>query len=487
MTNTRLSNPWRRRTVTLGLMALCATVECSGSTPPNIVLIYIDDLGWRDLGIMGSQYYETPNIDALASQGVRFMQAYSNAPNCAPARASLLSGQYPPRHGVYTVGSAERGDARLRQLMPVRNRTELDLGIVTIAEALASAGYVSGHVGKWHLGGSGFLPSQQGFEWAVAGDASGSPPSYFHPYEGGERSLPDLDAGAPGEYLTDRLTDEAIRFLDTHHDRPFFLYLSHYGVHTPIQAKPELIERYRAKGGQAGHDNPTYAAMVHSVDEGVGRIQHRLDALGLAENTVVIFFSDNGGFGPVTSMSPLRGSKGMLYEGGIRAPLIVKWPGVTDGGSSSDVPVIGIDLYPTILTMAGVAPPDDHPLDGVSLAPLLRGEAQLSERPLFWHFPAYLEADTSVSGPWRTTPAAAVRVDDDKLVTFFEDGRGELYDLAEDIGETRDLADEMPARAGRLRSILEQWWRDTDAWLPTEANPLYDPDHAASPGSPRSP
>ncbi len=227
--------------------------------------------------------------------------------------------------------------------------------------------------------------------------------------------------------------------------------------------------------------------MVHSVDEGVGRIQHQLDALGPAENTIVIFFSDNGGFGPVTSMSPLRGSKGMLYEGGIRAPLIVKWPGVTDGGSSSDVPVIGIDLYPTILTMAGVAPPDDHPLDGVSLAPLLRGEAQVSERPLFWHFPAYLEADTSVSGPWRTTPAAAVRVDDDKLVTFFEDGRGELYDLAEDIGETRDLADKMPARAGRLRSILEQWSRDTDVGLPTETNPSYDPDHAASPGSPRSP
>ena len=253
------------------------------------------------------------------------------------------------------------------------------------------------------------------------------------------------------------MTDEAIRFLDTHRDRPFFLYLSHYGVHTPIQAKPELIAQYRATRGHAGHDNPTYAAMVHSVDEGVGRIQRRLEALGLAENTVVIFFSDNGGFGPVTSMSPLRGSKGMLYEGGIREPLIVKWPGITNGGSLSDVPVIGIDLYPTMLAMAGVAPPDDHPLDGVSLAPLLRGEAQLPERPLLWHFPAYLETDGSVSGPWRTTPAAAVRVDDYKLVTFFEDGRDELYDLAEDIGETRDLADEMPERAGHLRSILEQW------------------------------
>ena len=434
---------------------------------------------------MGSQYYETPNIDALASQGMRFMQAYSNAPNCAPARASLLSGQYQPRHGVYTVGTSERGDARLRKLIPVRNRTELDLDIVTIAEALAPAGYVSGQVGKWHLGGPGFLPPRQGFEWAVAGDASGAPPSYSHPYERGDRSLPDLEAGESGEYLTDRLTDEAIRFLDTHHDRPFFLYLSHYGVHTPIQAKPELIERYRAKRGHAGHDNPTYAAMVHSVDESVGRISDRLDELGLAENTVVIFFSDNGGFGPATSMTPLRGSKGMLYEGGIREPLIVKWPGVTENGSVSDVPVIGIDLYPTVLAMAGAAPPDGHPLDGINLAPLLRGEAQLPERPLFWHFPAYLEADASVSGPWRTTPAAAVRVGDYKLVTFFEDGRDELYDLAEDVGETRDLADEMPEKAEQLRSILEQWWRDTDAWLPTEANPLYDPDYASSLGLPR--
>ena len=390
---------------------------------------YVDDLGWRDLGVMGSEYYETPNIDVLASQGLRFTQAYSNAPNCAPARASLLSGMYQPRHGVYTVGSSERGDARRRKLVPVENETELDLETVTIAEALAARGYVSGHVGKWHLGGPGFLPAAQGFAWAVGGDASGAPPSYFHPYARGGRSLPDLDDGAEGEYLTDRLTDEAIRFIDTHQDRPFFLYLSHYGVHTPLQARPSLVQHYRDKRAASGHDNPTYAAMIHSVDESVGRLLRRLDELDLSDDTVVIFFSDNGGFGPATSMTPLRGSKGMLYEGGIRVPLMI-----LRAGAVSDAPVIGVDLFPTLLTMAGLPPPPGVQLDGVDLVPLLKAASPLPERPLFWHFPAYLEADASVPGPWRTTPAAAVRIGPHKLITFFEDSRDELYNLAEDPG-----------------------------------------------------
>ncbi|MDP6371142.1 MAG: sulfatase [Vicinamibacterales bacterium] len=456
-------------------MALFTHSGCAAPTPPpNIVLIYVDDLGWRDLGVMGSEYYETPNIDALASQGIRFTQAYSNAPNCAPARASLLSGLYPPRHGVYTVGTAERGEAANRRLVPVDNLTDLSLATVTLAEALAGRGYATGHVGKWHLGGPGFEAAAQGFAWSVAGDASGAPPSYFHPYARNGRSLPDLDDGDDGEYLTDRLTDEALRFLDGHRDEPFFLYLSHYGVHTPIQAKAELEQYYRDKPPGTGHDNPTYAAMIQSVDESVGRLLRRLDERDLRDDTIVIFFSDNGGFGPATSMAPLRGSKGMLYEGGIRVPLSVRWPGTIRAGTVSDTPVIGVDLFPTLLAAAGIDPSGDPPLDGIDLTPLLTATGPIPDRPLFWHFPAYLEADASVPGPWRTTPAAAVRRGGYKLVTFFEDGRNELYDLTADLGETRDLADKDPERTAQLRALLESWWAETGAWIPTEPNPLYE-------------
>ncbi|HJO38167.1 MAG: sulfatase [Vicinamibacterales bacterium] len=468
------SKPLVLALVSLG--ALCAIAGCATPSPPNIVLIYVDDLGWRDLGVMGSDYYETPNIDALASQGIRFTQAYSNAPNCAPARASLLSGQYPPRHGVYTVGTAARGDAADRKLVPVDNVTELPLDTVTLAEVLADGGYATGHIGKWHLGGPGFEPEAQGFDWAVGGDASGAPPTYFHPYTRNGRSLPDLESGDNGEYLTDRLTDEAIRFLDSHRDRPFLLYLSHYGVHTPIEAKADIERYYRDKPTGTGHDNPTYAAMIQSVDEGVGRVLRRLDELGLDEDTIVIFLSDNGGFGPATSMAPLRGSKGMLYEGGIRVPLIIRWPGMVGDGTVSDTPVIGVDLFPTLLAAAGIGRPGDAPLDGVDLTPLLTGTGPIPERPLFWHFPAYLEADASVPGPWRTTPAAAVRRGNYKLVTFFEDGRHELYDLADDPGESRDLAAQEPDRTEQLRAALERWWDDTGAWIPAEPNPLYDAD-----------
>ena len=446
-----------------------------GTTPPNVVLIYVDDLGWRDLGVMGSQYYETPHLDALARDGMRFTHAYSNAPNCAPARASLLSGQYQPRHGVYTVGTSERGDARLRQLVPVDNQTELALEITTIPEALAASGYVSAHVGKWHLGGSEFLPDKQGFDWTVAGDQFGSPPSYFYPYLRDGRTLPDLTDGQVGEYLTDRLTDEAIDFIETHHEVPFFLYLSHYGVHTPIQGKPELVQYYTEKAGTDGHSNPTYAAMIHSVDTSVGRILEVLDDLELADRTIVIFFSDNGGFGPVTSMAPLRGSKGMLYEGGIRVPLVVRWPTVVPANTVSDEPVIGLDMFPTILDLTGTPSPEGQVLDGVSLLPLLSRRETLAQRDLFWHFPAYLQADDSIAGPWRTTPASAVRRGNYKLITFFEDGRNELYNLADDLNESHDLSAHMPAQTTELHTALEQWWRDTGAWLPTEANELYDP------------
>lgn len=463
----------------LVLAFACLTAACAASASmagqaaerPNLVLIYIDDMGWRDLAVMGSAYYETPHIDRLAREGMLFTNAYANAPNCAPSRAALLSGQYGPRTGIYTVGSAARGQAENRRLVPVENRTTLDLGVVTLAESLRAAGYATGHAGKWHLGGAGHLPADQGFDWSVAGDAGGSPPGYFYPYVRGQRSLPGLEPGTEGEYLADRLTDEAIGFIATPRDKPFFLYLSHYSVHTPTQGKPELIEHYRGKAGSNGQDNPTYAAMVQSVDEGVGRLLAALDDTGLADNTLVIFTSDNGGFGPVTSMAPLRGSKGMLYEGGIREPLIVRWPGRVAPGSTSDTPAIATDLYPTLLEVAGGTLPENQILDGTSLVPLLTGDDRvLAPRPLFWHFPAYLERDASVERgqPWRTTPVSGVRVGRYKLLWFFEDSRAELYDLDSDLSESHDLAREMPDKAAELQAVLTAWWAETRAFLPSE-------------------
>jgi arylsulfatase A-like enzyme len=460
--------------ITVLLLAFlgCASPEPTVA-PPNVLFIYVDDLGWRDLGVMGSTYYETPHIDGLAAQGMRFTDAYANAPNCAPSRASLLSGLYAPRHGIYTVGSAERGPPALRRLVPVENETTLSLEVVTLAEALQTAGYRTGHVGKWHLGGTGHLPADQGFDWSVAGNEAGSPASYFFPYRNERGAIPGLEDGTEGEYLADRLTDEAIRFMEESRDEPFFLYLSHYSVHTPIRGKPGLVERYRAKAGSGGQDHPTYAAMVHSVDEGVGRLLATLDSLDIADNTVVFFHSDNGGYGPVTSMAPLRGSKGMLYEGGIREPLIVRWPGRVAPGTVTRTPVIGTDLYPTILEIGGGTPPAEQPLDGVSLVPLLEETGDLAPRPLFWHFPAYLEADRSVDGPWRTTPASAMRMGRHKLLYFFEDRRWELYDLEADPSESVDLSIALPEEVSRLRGVLEAWWQDTGAFIPTVRNPLY--------------
>ncbi len=262
-------------------------------------------------------------------------------------------------------------------------------------------------------------------------------------------------------------------------DRPFFMYLSHYSVHTPIRAKPEITAKYEGRPAVGGHGDPTYAAMIESVDEGVGRLLEALEELEIADRTVVVFYGDNGGYGPVTSMAPLRGSKGMLYEGGIREPLIVRWPGHTEAGTTIDVPVIGTDFYPTLLEIAGAPTPAGKLLDGTSLVPLLEGDRsareEMTRRPLVWHFPAYLARDASVSGPWRTTPASAIRRGPHKLIHFFEDDRWELYDLVDDPGESSELSEAMPGVAGRLRAALEAWWLETGAFVPSEPNPAYRP------------
>jgi arylsulfatase A-like enzyme len=394
-----------------------------------------------------------------------------------------MTGKYTPRHGVFTVGTSERGDSTRRRLVPVHNNTTLDLNFVTIAEELKQAGYETGLVGKWQLGQNkvGTGPQQQGFDFVIAG--SGGPGHYFYPYGAKSRETihEGLADGTEGEYLTDRLTDEAIRFISQERENPFFLYLAHFAVHTPTEAKPEKIAKYQAKPVDEArlHDNPKYAGQLESLDEGVGRVLHALDSLNIADNTIVIFFSDNGGYGGVTAQRPLRGAKGTLYEGGIHVPLFIRWPGVTKAGASTSTPVIGIDFYPSFLELAGITQPLNSEVDGVSFLPLLKGE-NTEERDLFWHFPAYLENDKNnktVKGNFRTRPVSVIRSGDYKLLQYYEDGRIELYNLKEDIGEKNDLAAANPEKAAELNEKLQLWKTTVNAPVPTEVNPYFKPEN----------
>jgi len=442
---------------------------------PNIVYINMDDLGWMDVAYMGSKFYETPNIDRLASEGMIFTNAYSNAANCAPSRACVMSGQYAPRHGIYTVGSSERGSARTRKLIPTKNRTSLPDENVTIAEALKTAGYITATMGKWHLGAD---PKTQGFDVNVAGGSAGHPSTYFSPYR--NRRLPD---GPKGEHLPHRLTSEAIKFIEANKARPFFLYLPYFSVHTPIQAPKDITAKYKTKGPAGGQGHAAYAAMIESADTNIGRLMKKIDQLGLRENTVVIFTSDNGGVVKISSQAPARAGKGSYYEGGIREPLIVRWPEKIKPGAKCDTPVIGIDFYPTLLEMTGAKKPAGKLLDGVSLMPLLTQSGKLPERALFWHFPIYLQNYSSADGArdplFRTRPGCVVRAGDWKLHEYFEDGGLELYNLADDLGERNNLADKMPDKTKELHDIMLRWRKQTKAPVPTEKNPKYDPKAAS--------
>ena len=438
---------------------------------PNIVFFFIDDMGWTDLGFMGSGYYETPHIDRLAAQGMVFMDAYANAPNCAPSRACLMSGQYTPRHGIFTVGDPVRGNHPYRKLEPTPNETVLADRFITIGESLRTGGYATATMGKWHLGAD---PTTQGFDLNIAGREWGSPSGggYHSPYH-----YPNLVNEEKGEYLTDRLAVEACAFLEANKKRPFFLYLTHYAVHTPIQGKADLIAKYKAKPPTEHHSNAAYAAMVESVDDSVGAVLGKVEELGLSDNTIVLFFSDNGGHFGATSNHPLRGAKGMLYEGGIREPMIVHWPGITAPGSVCHEPVIGVDFYPTLLEMTGTTGPADYLLDGLSYVPLLKDAgASLNREAIFWHFPCYLQGSGDPQGgPFRTTPAGAVRMGDWKLIEWFETGRLELYNLKDDIGETKNLADDRPDKLKQLHETMLEWREAVDAPIPTTPNPRYDP------------
>ena len=440
----------------------------ANAAQPNIILFYVDDMGWKDVGFMGSDFYETPNIDSLANAGMIFSSAYANAPNCAPSRACLMSGLYTPRHGIYTVGDPARGNAKYRQLVPIKNKTALENRFVTIANVLQDAGYSTAVMGKWHLGEN---TKEHGFDLNIGGNKTGGPKGgYFSPYRN-----PQLADGPKGEFLTDRLTNEAIKFMKQQKEKPFFLYLPHYAVHTPLQAKQNLVEKYKAKQPGKYNSHATYAAMIESVDDSMGRILKFLDDEKMANNTIVWFYSDNGGYGPATSMAPLRGSKGMLYEGGIRVPMAVRWSGKIKAGSKCDTPVIGIDLFPTFLKIANVEPPQSLSLDGQSLLPLLNQTGELKRDAIFWHFPAYLQRYKGVEGPFRTTPAGAMRQGDYKLIEFFEEGRLELYNLKDDISEKKNLAATLPEKTKELHTRLKFWRKQTFAPVPTKKNPKYDP------------
>jgi len=437
---------------------------------PNIIFIYADDLGWKDAGFMGSKFYDTPSLDALAASGRFFTNAYANAPNCAPSRAALLTGLYAPRTGIFTVGTSERGKSELRRIIPIQNKTVLDTGFVTIAEALRQNGYTSISIGKWHLGDDPETgPLEQGFDFNVGGWHLGHPKNYFSPYKN-----PFLKDGPEGEYLTDRLTSEALNFIEQHKNKPFFLYFPHYAVHSPLQAKENLTELFKSREADGGQKNPVYAAMIKSLDESVGRIILKLNELNLRKRTIIIFTSDNGGVGPTTSMAPLRGSKGMLYEGGIREPFIVSWPGRIKPGTRSDYPIIGTDMFPTILSLTRTDPFPGQQFDGINLKKLFLKGKKPAERPLFWFFPAYLERYRGVPDIWRTTPAAAVRFGDWKLIRFFETGLTKLYNLKDDIGETYELSEKFPEKKKEMENLLKNWIQETNAPVPSEPNPEFD-------------
>ena len=450
--------------------------------PPNLVLIVTDDLGWRDTGYNGSRFYETPHVDRLARGGMEFSNGYSASPVCSPTRAAIMTGKYPARLGLT---SHLQGAHRLHysKVIPPPVRLQLPLEEVTIAELLKGAGYRTAAIGKWHLGGEGFLPGAQGFDVAVGGDTAGSTNSFFYPEW--KKKIP-LNGAREGEYLTDRLTDLAVQFIRQSANQPFFLYLPHYAVHVPIEAKPELIPHYEKKVRADDPQNyPTYAAMLQSVDESVGRVLDTLDQLKLAENTLVVFTSDNGGVSsrewrnrPITSNLPLRAGKGHLYEGGIRVPLVVRWPGVTKTGTVCDEPVLSVDFAPTLAEAAGVRGAPVPRMDGMSLLPLLRGSKRLNRERIYWHYPHY--------SPQLGRPSAAVREGDWKLLRFFEDGHEELYNLRRDVGEQQDLSARESATAQRLSAHLTAWLKQTGARLPTP-NPKYDPAREREPGPPMGP
>ncbi len=478
------------------ILSLFLGAVCHAASPVNVVVFLADDLGQRDLGSYGSTFYETPNLDRLAKDGARFTDAYAACPVCSPTRASLMTGQWPQRTGITDyIGAPMKPELwkRNTKALPAPYSDRLALDAPTLAKAMKSAGYATFFAGKWHLGPEGFWPENQGFDVNMGGIDKGGPyggKKYFSPY--GNPRLPD---GPDGEHLPDRLASETATFIETNKDRPFFAYLSFYSVHTPLMAREDLQKKYKEKRERLGlkakfapepprdvrlvQEHAVYAGMVEAMDLAVGKVLAKLDALGLRENTLVIFTSDNGGLstseGSPTSNLPLRAGKGWMYEGGIREPFLVRWPAVVKAGSVVGTPVSSPDIFPTLLEAAGGKPQPGQTLDGVSLVPLFKG-GTLPERALFWHYPHY--------GNQGGAPAAAIRRGDWKLIEWQEDGRAELFNLSQDLGEKNDLAAKEPQRVAKLRDELHAWQKQVGAKFPIP-NPDYDPAKPSGRSAPR--
>ena len=442
--------------------------DLKNDSRPNILLINIDDMGWRDVGFMGSEYYETPNIDALAADGMIFTNAYAGASNCAPSRACMMSGQWTPRHGIYTVTNSDRGKSETRKLIPTKNNEYMPDDNLLIPEVLKKAGYATCHAGKWHLTDD---PETRGFDVNIGGSHAGGPGSYYPPY----KRVPSLEAPSKDYYLTNLVMDKTLDFVNSINEQPFFLYYSPYAVHAPFHPVKELLPKYESKPEWNGQNHAKYATMIENLDTQIGRLIANLKESGKLKNTFILFTSDNGGPYNNTKQWPLRAGKGSYYEGGIREPMFVYWQGKIEGGIRNETPVSNLDFYPTILEIAGLKKPADKNLDGISIAPVFTGEGNVEERPLYWHFPIYLQGGDIECQDilFRTRPGSAVRKGDWKLIQYFENNDLELYNLKEDIGEKNNLAESNSGKAKELLCLLDNWRTETNAPVPTKLNTEY--------------
>lgn len=476
-----------KRALLILLVALYVRPALAADKPLNFVLILVDDMGWMDLSCQGSDYYRTPNIDRLAKEGMRFTDGYAACAVCSPTRAAVQTGRYPARVGVTDwirakfqrggLGTPEKNPTEYvggpnRKLLCPPNPYWMEHEELTIAEVLQKNGYATGYIGKWHLGDEAWYPTGQGYDVNIGGCDYGQPPSYFDPFNQPKHRHEMIRAGIPfmpgrqkGQYLTHREADEAVELIRQWKDKTFFLQVAHYAVHTPIQAIDSVAAKYRKEGKK--EVNAKYAAMVESVDDSTRAILKELDAQGIADNTVIIFTSDNGGLdnnGGPTENAPLRSGKGYPYEGGIRVPFLVRWPGVVPAGSVSSDPVCSIDIFPTVLASADIDAPDDRAIDGLSLVEHLKsgGQESLQRDELLWHFPHYRHAP----GPY-----SILRKGDWKLLRY-DAGITELFNLKDDLGETKNLAKAHPDRVKALGTRLDQMLTDMDARIP-RPNPAY--------------